>query len=341
MSPRKTVSYKDSGVDIDAGDDFVEHLKKVNPSIGGFGGFLSLPHGIKHPKLVLSTDGVGTKLLVAQEAGRFDTIGIDLVAMVVNDIVTTGAKPLAFLDYYAVEKLDAAMSKEIIKGILAGCEQAGCELLGGETAELPGIYPKGGFDLAGFGVGVVEKGAALTGNQAEVGDVVIGLPSSGIHSNGYSLARRVLLEGRKAPKGAARRAVLDAMLVPTSIYVEPILKLMKKVDVKGIAHITGGGLLGNLPRVLGEGQRAVLDPATWELPEIFAQIQERGPVDPAEMYRVFNMGIGMCVLVGRKDAKRAVQTLRRAMVHAVEIGRIGEGECGVTITGIEGATSGA
>jgi len=330
----KKITYKDAGVDIEAGDALVENIKKINPSIGGFGGFLAIPKGYKNPRIVLSTDGVGTKLLVAEELKVYDTIGIDLVAMVVNDILATGAKPLAFLDYYATDRLDPAQASDVLRGIVEGCKMSGCELVGGETAELPGIYPKGGFDLAGFGVGVVEKKEIVDGTGIRAGNVILGLPSSGIHSNGYSLARRVLLEGRKAPKGEERRAILEKMLVPTSIYVEPVLKLMKKVKVRGIAHITGGGLGGNVVRILPKNVQAVITPGTWDVPEVFSLIQARGPVETAEMYRVFNMGVGMCLVVAEDDVDAAVRHLRRSMVHAVPIGRIQEGPAKVIIEGV-------
>ncbi len=331
---RKTITYRDSGVDIDEGDRFVEELKRINPAIGGFGGYMSIPRGMKDPKLVLSTDGVGSKILIAEELKVYDTIGIDLVAMVVNDIVTTGAKPMAFLDYYAVHKLTRQESSEIIRGIVAGCLQADCELVGGETAELPGVYPKGGFDLAGFGVGVVDRAKIIDGRAVKPGDVIIGMPSSGIHSNGYSLARRVLLEKKTAPRSPSRRAVLEMLLHPTSIYVQPILKLIRKVDVIAIAHITGGGLGGNLVRVLPRGAQAVLYPNRWERQEVFKLIAKQGPVDEKEMYRVFNMGIGMCVVVGKKDAREAIKVLRRSMTHAEEIGEIKKGKTSVVIDGV-------
>lgn len=325
-----SVTYKDAGVDIDAGDAFVEEIRKANPKIGGFGGFLKLPKGLSDPQLVLSTDGVGTKLLLAEEAGRFDTIGIDLVAMVVNDIVTTGARPLAFLDYYAVERLDRKRSRAIIKGILDGCRRAGCELNGGETAELPGVYPKDGFDLAGFGVGVVERKKIINGRGVRPGHVVIGMASSGVHSNGYSLARRVAGDKRKF-KGAERERVLKLLLEPTRIYVKPVLKLLSKVSVKALAHITGGGLEGNLPRVLPPVVHAVLDASAWPVPEIFPLLAQKGPVETAEMFRVFNMGIGMTAVVPPKEAGAAVKLLKRSGVEAFVIGRIEKGKGAVVV----------
>lgn len=329
---KKPVSYKDSGVDIDAGDALVDEIKKINPKIGGFGGFASLPKGMKNPVLVLSTDGVGTKLLVADALNRYDTIGIDLVAMVVNDIITTGARPIAFLDYYAVERLEAEKSRAIIHGIAEGCRQAGCELNGGETAELPGIYPKGGFDLAGFAVGAVEKGTEITGKNVKAGDVVIGLPSTGIHSNGYSLARRVLMNKRRF-KGDEQRRVLELMLIPTAIYVKPVLKLIEKHTVKAIAHITGGGLEGNFERVIPKGVRAVVDARLWERPEVFRLIQEAGPVETEEMFRVFNMGIGMTAVLPEAEAKAAIALLKKQGIAALVIGHIEKGKQGVVVEG--------
>lgn len=328
------VTYKDAGVDIDAGDALVEKLKKINPSIGGFGGIIPVPSKMKKPRMVLSTDGVGTKLLVAEELGRFDTIGIDLVAMVVNDIITCGARPVAFLDYFATDKLRGDQAAAILAGIGEGCTRAGCDLVGGETAELPGVYPPGGFDLAGFGVGFVEKNGIIDGSRVKVGDVVLGLPSSGVHSNGYSLARQVLL--RKGIRKARRVEFLESLLVPTCIYVKPLLKLIRKVRVKAIAHITGGGLPGNLNRVLPGIVDACLSPQLWEVPPIFREIQERGPVKEAEMYRVFNMGIGMCVVVGHKEAKESLRHLKRSGVEAVTIGRIAKGSGKVLLEGVEG-----
>lgn len=330
----KAISYKDSGVDINEGDRFVADLKKINPAIGGFGGFLSIPTGYKSPKLVLSTDGVGSKILVAQELKILDTIGIDLVAMVVNDIITSGAKPLAFLDYYATHKLTRQESSEVIRGIVAGCKQAGCELVGGETAEMPGVYPRGGFDLAGFGVGIVDKTRIIDGRRIKPGDAIIGIASSGVHSNGFSLARKALLDGRKAPKGAKRRAMLELLLRPTAIYVEPIMRLIGKINVKALAHITGGGLGGNLVRVLPKSAHAVLYPSRWERHEIFTAIAQNGPVSEREMYNVFNMGIGMCVVVDRRDARETIKFLRRSMTHAEEIGEIKRGKTSVTIDGV-------
>jgi phosphoribosylformylglycinamidine cyclo-ligase len=282
---------------------------------------------------VLSTDGVGTKLLVADEAGRYDTVGIDLVAMVVNDIVVTGARPISFLDYYAVERLEKDKSRQIISGIVEGCKIAGCELTGGETAELPGIYPRGGYDLAGFAVGVVDKREVIDGSKVKPGDVVVGLASSGLHSNGFSLARKALMNKRKF-RGVEYRRVLELMLTPTAIYVQPVLKLIRKVKVKALAHITGGGIAGNLVRVMPPGAKAVINAQLWEAPEIFHLIYERGPVEELEMFRVFNMGIGMCAVVAEKDMEKTISMLRRNGVHAMQIGRIEKGRQSVVVEGL-------
>lgn len=330
MAGRKTVTYKDAGVDIEAGDAFVEEIKKVNRRIGGFGGVVAIPKGYDDPRLVMGTDGVGTKLLVADEAGDHSTIGIDLVAMVVNDLVVCGARPFAFLDYYAVERLTKKHSVQILHGIVEGCRQAGCELVGGETAELPGVYPKGGYDLAGFGVGVVERQRIIDGRKVRAGDAIIGLPSSGIHSNGYSLARRVLGD-RSKTKGKERARVLAQMLTPTRIYVKPLLKLIDKVEVRALAHITGGGIAGNLVRSLPAKVRAVVEKSAWQRPEIFDWMQQHGPVDEEEMYRVFNMGLGMIAIVPADQASTALRTLKRQGIDAVQIGSMEKGEKSVAV----------
>ena len=311
--PPKPQTYAAAGVDIDKGDALVDYLKTVNPAIGGFAGLFKLPRGIKDPRLVASTDGVGTKLLVAQLAGRHETIGIDLVAMVVNDLIVCGAKPLFFLDYFATGKLKEGEAKAILKGIIDGCTQAGCPLIGGETAEMPGMYAPGHYDLAGFGVGVVEAAKVLEGTAVRPGDVVLGLASSGLHSNGFSLARRALLpEDPAAAKKALKEKLFkggpslgDAMLEPTRIYVKSVLELLAKFPVTSAAHITGGGLAGNLVRMLPKGVTAFIDLAAWTPPAIFAAIAERGPVEEEEMLKVFNMGIGF-VLIVRPEAARKV-----------------------------------
>jgi phosphoribosylformylglycinamidine cyclo-ligase len=334
-----SLSYKDAGVDIDAGDALVERIKpfakrtmrpEVLAGIGGFGALVELPKRYREPVLVSGTDGVGTKLKLAFELRRHDTIGIDLVAMSVNDVLVQGAEPLFFLDYYACGKLDVDVAADVVKGIAAGCEQAGCALIGGETAEMPGMYPEGEYDLAGFCVGVVEKSRVIDGRAIVPGDVVLGLASSGAHSNGYSLVRRIL--ARAKPDLAAPidgRTLADAILAPTRIYVKPLLALMQRIEVKGLAHITGGGLVENVPRVLPEAVRAVLEQSAWPRPPLFDWLQREGGVAEGEMHRVFNCGIGMVVIVAEQDATVATEFLAQAGERVHRIGRIearGEGE---------------
>lgn len=329
-------TYKDAGVDIEAGDALVERIKpmarstlrpEVMSGVGGFGGLFALPPGRwKEPVLVSGTDGVGTKLKVAFQAGRHKTIGIDLVAMSVNDVLTSGAEPIFFLDYFATSRLEVNQAADVISGIAEGCQQAGCTLIGGETAELPGFYTPGEYDLAGFCVGVVERSKILTGKNIQPGDAVIGLASSGLHSNGYSLARRVLLEDRKLNLQVAApgtdRILADALLEPTRIYVRDVIELMAKVEVKGLAHITGAGIPGNLPRVLPDNTRAVLHEKEWQRPAIFDLIAQLGDVPRDEMYATFNMGIGMCVVLANAEVPQAMRTLAQRGVKAWEIGRI-------------------
>jgi len=331
-SPPESLSYRDAGVDIDAGDALVERIKpfakrtmrpEVLTGIGGFGALVELPKRYKEPVLVSGTDGVGTKLKLAFALNRHDTVGIDLVAMSVNDVLVQGAEPLFFLDYFACGKLDVAVAADVIKGIAAGCEQAGCALIGGETAEMPGMYPDGEYDLAGFCVGVVEKARVIDGRTIAPGDVVLGLASSGAHSNGYSLIRRIL--ERAKPDLAADfhgRPLADALIAPTRIYVKPVLALLQEVPVKGIAHITGGGLVENIPRVLPDGVRAVLDRSAWPLPPLFRWLQEQGNIADVEMHRVFNCGIGMVVIVAERDAGRAIEQLRGAGEKVARIGAV-------------------
>ena len=340
-------TYKQAGVDIEAGDAFVERIKpyaartvrpEVVAGVGGFGGLFALPPGkYREPVLVAGTDGVGTKLKVAFQAGRHGTVGIDLVAMSVNDILTCGAEPLFFLDYFATGRLEVDAAAEVVKGIAQGCEQAGCTLLGGETAEMPGFYARGEYDLAGFCVGVVERSEIIDGKSVAPGDVLIGLPSSGLHSNGYSLARKVLLEDAKlkldaVPEGLGR-PLADALLEPTRIYVKDALALMKAVKVKGFAHITGSGIPGNLPRCLPDGTRAVLDEKTWKRPAIFELIQKLGGVERKEMYDTFNMGLGLIAVVAKEDVATALATLKARGVEASEVGRVeaGQGEATAVI----------
>lgn len=323
---KQRLSYRDAGVDIDAGDALVEAIKpfarrtmrpEVLAGIGGFGALCELPKKYREPVLVSGTDGVGTKLKLAFALDRHDTIGIDLVAMSVNDVLVQGAEPLFFLDYFACGKLDLNIGKDVIKGIAAGCEMAGCALIGGETAEMPGMYPEGEYDLAGFCVGVVEKSKILDGKSIAPGDAILGLASSGPHSNGYSLIRKIL-ENANPPAG------ID-LLTPTRIYVKPVLKLLEAVTVKGLAHITGGGLTENVPRILQQNLLARIDKASWPRPEVFGWLQREGDVAEDEMHRVFNCGIGMVVVAAAQDAKRAAALLREAGETVYEIGAIEKG----------------
>ncbi|EAU66040.1 phosphoribosylformylglycinamidine cyclo-ligase [Stigmatella aurantiaca DW4/3-1] len=337
-SPAVT-TYKQSGVDIEAGDAFVERIKpyaartvrpEVVSGVGGFGGLFALPPGkYREPVLVSGTDGVGTKLKVAFLAGRHGTVGIDLVAMSVNDILTCGAEPLFFLDYFATSRLEVDAASEVVKGIALGCEQAGCTLLGGETAEMPGFYGRGEYDLAGFCVGVVERSEIIDGRSIAPGDVVLGLPSSGLHSNGYSLARKVLLDDRKlaleaTPEGLDR-PLAEALLEPTRIYVKDIQALLKVVKVKGMAHITGSGIPGNLPRCLPDGTRAVLSEKAWARPALFDVIARLGGVPRDEMFSTFNMGLGFTVVVAKEDVDAALRTLNARGVKATAVGRVEQG----------------
>ena len=315
------LSYRDAGVDIDAGDALVENIKpfakrtmrpEVLGGLGGFGALVEISKKYREPVLVSGTDGVGTKLKLAFDWNRHDTVGIDLVAMSVNDILVQGAEPLFFLDYFACGKLDVAQATDVIKGIAAGCEMAGCALIGGETAEMPGMYPVGEYDLAGFAVGVVEKSSVITGREIAPGDVVLGLASNGVHSNGYSLVRKII--ERANPDLDAEfdggRTLREAVIAPTRIYVKPLLKLMAELPVKGMAHITGGGITENTPRVLPDNCVARIDAAAWPQPKLFQWLQEQGQVDPQEMYRTFNCGIGMVVIVAAEHADAAADLLR-------------------------------
>jgi phosphoribosylformylglycinamidine cyclo-ligase len=324
----KGLSYRDAGVDIDAGDALVEAIKpfakrtlrpEVLAGIGGFGALCELPKKYRHPVLVSSTDGVGTKLKLAFELGRHDGVGIDLVAMSANDVLVQGAEPLFFLDYFACGKLDQRVAAEVVKGIARGCELAGCALIGGETAEMPGMYAEGEYDLAGFCVGVVEKDRILDGRRIVAGDIVLGMGSSGAHSNGYSLVRKIL---ERSPPDAG---LLEAIMEPTRIYVKPVLALLETVPVKGLAHITGGGLTGNVPRILPPGLCAMIRASAWPRPALFAWLQREGNVAEDEMHRVFNCGIGMVLVVAPEDAKRAAARLRDAGETVHEIGVIERG----------------
>ena len=319
------LSYRDAGVDIDAGDALVEAIKpfarrtmrpEVLAGIGGFGALCAIPRKYRQPVLVSGTDGVGTKLKLAFALNRHDTVGIDLVAMSVNDVLVQGAEPLFFLDYYACGKLDSKVAAQVVKGIARGCELAGCALIGGETAEMPGMYPDGEYDLAGFCVGVVEKKKILHGRSIKRGDVLLGLASSGAHSNGYSLIRKIVERARPDA------SMLDALMEPTRIYVKSVLKLIASVPVKGLAHITGGGLVGNVPRILPRGTRAVIEASSWPRPPLFQWLQRQGNVAEEEMHRVFNCGIGMVAVVAAAEAKRAAAKLRAAGETVYEIGTV-------------------
>ncbi|WP_186108028.1 phosphoribosylformylglycinamidine cyclo-ligase [Burkholderia gladioli] len=326
------LSYRDAGVDIDAGDALIDKIKPfakktlrdgVLGGIGGFGALFEVPKRYQEPVLVSGTDGVGTKLKLAFHLNRHDTVGQDLVAMSVNDILVQGAEPLFFLDYFACGKLDVDTAATVIKGIATGCELSGCALIGGETAEMPGMYPDGEYDLAGFAVGAVEKSKIIDGSTIAEGDVVLGLASSGIHSNGFSLVRKIIERANpdlNAPFDG--RTLADALMAPTRIYVKPLLALMAKLTVKGMAHITGGGLVENIPRVLREGLTAELDQRAWTLPPLFQWLQEHGGVADAEMHRVFNCGIGMAVIVSAADADAAVAELSAAGEQVWKIGRV-------------------
>lgn len=327
-----SLSYRDAGVDIDAGDALVEAIKPfakrtmregVLGGIGGFGGLFEISKKYKEPVLVSGTDGVGTKLKLAFELNRHDTVGIDLVAMSVNDILVQGAEPLFFLDYFACGKLDVPTATAVVKGIAQGCEQSGCALLGGETAEMPGMYPDGEYDLAGFAVGAVEKSQLIDGSKIAAGDVVLGLASSGIHSNGYSLVRKIISVANPDLEADFHgRKLSDVLMAPTRIYVKPLLALMQAMEVKGLVHITGGGLVENIPRVLADNLTAVLDAKSWTMPPLFQWLQQHGGVADAEMHRVFNCGIGMTVIVSKENADAAMAQLAAAGETVYRIGEI-------------------
>jgi len=327
-----SLSYRDAGVDIDAGDALVEAIKPfakrtmregVLGGIGGFGGLFEISKKYKEPVLVSGTDGVGTKLKLAFELNRHDTVGIDLVAMSVNDILVQGAEPLFFLDYFACGKLDVPTATAVVKGIAQGCEQSGCALLGGETAEMPGMYPDGEYDLAGFAVGAVEKSQLIDGSKITPGDVVLGLASSGIHSNGYSLVRKIISVANPDLEADFHgRKLSDVLMAPTRIYVKPLLSLMQSMEVKGLVHITGGGLVENIPRVLADNLTAVLDAGSWTMPPLFQWLQQHGGVADAEMHRVFNCGIGMTVIVAKENADAAMAQLQAAGETVYRIGEI-------------------
>ena len=330
---RPSLTYRDAGVDIDAGDRLVENIKPfakrtrrkgVLGGIGGFGALFEIAaKRYREPVLVSGTDGVGTKLKLAFELNRHATIGIDLVAMSVNDILTLGAEPLFFLDYYACSRLDVATATEVVKGIARGCQQAGCALLGGETAEMPGMYQPGEYDVAGFAVGIVEKSRIIDGSRIAAGDVVLGLASSGAHSNGYSLIRKVIATSKADLTSKFHGSTLgDALLEPTRIYVKPVLKLAQHLTIKGLAHITGGGIVENVPRMLPARLAARIERKTWALPPLFRWLRSQGNIADAELYRVFNCGVGMAIVVSAADAPRAMKILKAAGETAWRMGRI-------------------
>lgn len=332
MSNKPSLSYRDAGVDIDAGNELVDRIKatcaatsrpEVLGGLGGFGGAFALPTGYKKPVLISGTDGVGTKLRLAIDAKKYDGIGIDLVAMCVNDVVVAGAEPLYFLDYYATGKLELDVAEVVIKGIAEGCLQAGCALIGGETAEMPGMYANDDFDLAGFTTGIVEQDEIIDGSKVSTGDVIIGLASSGPHSNGYSLVRKVIeVSGASLTDELEGKSLADHLLAPTKIYVKSLLELRKSVDLHALAHITGGGLLENLPRVLPKDRQAVIDCSAWSMPVVFNWLQTNGNIEATEMYRTFNCGIGMTVVVAAEQADKAVELLNSMGENAMVIGKI-------------------
>ena len=338
------LSYKDAGVDIHAGNELVERIKgdvkrtrrpEVMGGLGGFGALCALPTKYKEPILVSGTDGVGTKLRIAIDLKKHDTIGQDLVAMCVNDLIVQGAEPLFFLDYYATGKLDVDVAASVIKGIADGCEMSGCALVGGETAEMPGMYHEGDYDLAGFCVGVVEKSEIIDGTAVKTGDTLIALGSSGAHSNGYSLIRKVLeVSGANPADLLEGKSLSEHLLAPTKIYVKSILQLIKQTEVHAIAHLTGGGFWENIPRVLPDNTKAVIDESSWQWPAIFNWLQEKGNISRYEMYRTFNCGVGMVIALPEKEVETALALLEQAGEKAWVIGKIaplGEGEAQVEI----------
>ncbi|NLJ93119.1 MAG: phosphoribosylformylglycinamidine cyclo-ligase [Aeromonadales bacterium] len=332
MTQNKSLSYKDAGVDIDAGNALVERIKGVSRrthrpevmgSLGGFGALCQLPTGYKEPVLVAGTDGVGTKLRLAIDLGRHQGVGIDLVAMCVNDLIVQGGEPLFFLDYYATGKLDVDAAAEVVTGIGKGCELSGCALIGGETAEMPGMYQAGDYDLAGFCVGVVEKSNIIDGTKVAAGDALLALASSGPHSNGFSLIRKIIEVSQadlQQPLGDSTLA--DALMEPTRIYVKPVLELIKQFDIHALSHITGGGFWENIPRVLPAGTKALINGSSWQWPEVFSWLQTAGNVDTKEMYRTFNCGVGMIIALPAEQADAAAQFMQEAGEQAWVIGHI-------------------
>lgn len=334
---KQSLSYKDAGVDINAGNALVERIKpevkrttraEVIGGLGGFGALCAIPSKYKEPILVSGTDGVGTKLRLAIDLKKHDTIGIDLVAMCVNDLVVQGAEPLFFLDYYATGKLDVDVAADVVKGIADGCVQSGCALVGGETAEMPGMYHAGDYDLAGFCVGVVEKSEIIDGSRVKNGDALIALSSSGPHSNGYSLVRKVIdVAGvNPATELLDNKLLSEHVLAPTKIYVKSVLALIKQADVHAIAHLTGGGFWENIPRVLPKNTKAVIDEKSWKWPSVFNWLQEKGNIDTYEMYRTFNCGVGMVIALPQEQVETALAILKQAGENAWLIGHIEHAE---------------
>lgn len=332
-----SISYKDAGVDIDAGNALVEAIKpiakatrrpEVPSSLGGFGALFELPMDkYKNPLLVSGTDGVGTKLRLAIDSGKHDKVGIDLVAMCVNDLIVQGAEPLFFLDYYATGKLDIEVAKDVVSGIGEGCIQAGCALIGGETAEMPGMYPDGDYDLAGFCVGIVEKSDLIDGSKVKSGDTILGLASSGPHSNGYSLIRKIIeVSEINLDSDCGGQPLIDALMAPTRIYVKSLLELMKAIDIHALSHITGGGLLENLPRVMPDNTTAEIDTDSWEFSPVFKWLQQAGNVEHHEMYRTFNCGIGMVLVIKQQDQEEAIKLLETMGETVFKIGTVSTGE---------------
>ena len=331
-SSQNSMSYRDAGVDMEAGDALVEQIKpfakrtmrpEVLAGIGGFGSLFEMPKKFKNPVLVSGTDGVGTKLKLAFELNKHDTVGIDLVAMSVNDILVQGAEPLFFLDYFACGKLEVGTAAQVIKGIAQGCEQSGCALVGGETAEMPGMYPAGEYDLAGFAVGCVDKESIINGLSIAAGDVVLGLASSGAHSNGYSLIRKLIEKsGIDFESDFHGKKFKDVVMAPTRIYVKPLLALIAALPVKGMAHITGGGITENIPRVLPAGLTAEIKAGSWDMPPLFTWLKAQGNIADVEMYRTFNCGIGMAIVVAKENAAAAKKLLQDAGENVFEIGVI-------------------
>ena len=340
-TPPTPLSYKDAGVDIDAGDALVDRIKPlakktmregVLAGIGGFGALFEVPKRYKEPVLVSGTDGVGTKLKLAFEWNMHDTVGIDLVAMSVNDVLVQGAEPLFFLDYFACGKLDVDTAAAVVGGIARGCELSGCALIGGETAEMPGMYPAGEYDLAGFAVGAVEKSLILTGQNVKPGDTVLGLASAGVHSNGFSLVRKVIERaGTDLPATLDGQPFREAVMAPTRLYVKAVLAALAKHPIKALAHITGGGLLENIPRVLPDGTAAHLQKGSWPQTELFAWLQKVAGIDDIEMNRTFNNGIGMVVVIDAAEAAACAATLRAAGETVHEIGVIAERGAGAAV----------